>query len=435
MSSTVPADRSSPAEPRATGRALRGPVVLACDGRAPNDAAALAARAAAERLGAPLEVVAALRPLPVPVGPDFAPIPPEVDAARRGALREAVVARLEPVLGSQARWRITVRDGAPGGVIADVARERRAALIVLGTGAHGVANRLLGEEISLQAVRHSGVPVLALAHDAAGPMRRAVAAIDFSASSVHAARTALALLDPGSHGGAVLTLVHVRSPRERSPLLPPWESAHDAFVGALFTRLCDMLRPHVPDGVTVETYVATGGVVECIDSVATYLGADLVAVGTHGPGWVERLFVGSVATDALRRLDTSVLVTPPPAAAERVRLELQLHGRVAMERHDDWRHALDVLSHRNLRRRVRLEVVDEHGNEYHVDAYRFHGATYDPHDRRVGIMLGDADDRAHHLTHAITGVRSVEIVGEDDRRDHALLVASGRGEATLTFLD
>lgn len=428
-----------------------GSVLLATDGHGATDAPALAARRLAARLGTRLDVVAVVEPpSALAVGFEVAALPAELDGSRRDELEAAVRRRLAPVLGASERYRLDVRVGAPARAIADAARESGAALVVVGHGGHRAVDRLLGDEIALQVVRRATAPVLAVAPGPDAPIRRAVVGVDFGAASIRAARAALSLLEPGADGDAQLTLVHVRSPLDDAPdgrdprasdFASDFAADYEASVGTMFVRLREMLRPLVPQGVTVETRIRSGRIVECLLESAEETGAALVAVGTRGPGWAERLFVGSVSTGVLRRAGRSVLVAPAPDAAERVRLELAVAGRVALERARDWGGALDALTRRNAGRRARLEVggrepwgcVD--GLVVEAVAYRFLGASYDPHDGRAEIMLGDDGGLARHLTHGIPGVRAVEIVADAGGRDHALLIEDERGESVLTFVD
>ena len=425
---------------------IRGPVLLASDGRARTDATAIAARAIAARLSAPVEVLSVLEPLPVyDAGFDAPILPPDFERERRAELHARVCNRLEPVLGARDGWHVDLRYGAIGRTIAGTARERHAGLIVVGTGGHGAIDRLLGEEVSVQVVRQASTPVLAVAPDADGPMRRAVVGMDFGAASLHAARTALALLEPRDGSDAVrsLTLVHVKPLLENTPgLQAAWAREYDVSVTTMLARVQELLRPYVPAGVLLETREFSGRVqvLDALRATAAETGADLVAVGTHGPGWMERLFVGSVATAVLRHVRTSVLVAPTPAAAERVRLELRVAGQVTLERVTDWPGALDAFTRRNLCRRARLEVTDAEQRGFVVEAerYRFHGASFDPHGARGGqlsLMLGEDAADAGHLTHAVTDVRAIEIVAADDRRDRTLLVDGAAGQVVLTFLD
>ena len=214
-----------------------------------------------------------------------------------------------------------------------------------------------------------------------------------------------------------------------------------AYDGALATRLVhlrDVLRPHVPDGVTVETRTHVGTLPATLLETADEIAADLVAVGTHGPGWVERLFVGSVASGTLRRAGRGVLVAPPPSAIERVRLELGVAGSMVLDRGEDWPGALQAFTQRNAGRLARLDVRDDRADVRSVEAvgYRFVGAAYDPHDERVELMLGEDRTRERRVTHTIGDVRSITIVaGDDGRRDALVVVVAGAGETTLSFRD
>lgn len=419
-------------------RGLRGPVLLATDGHDATNAAAAVARDLASRLGATVEVISAVRPLQsYAMGWDAPLLPADVYDARRAAQRESVVRQLEPVLGPPTAWSLELRDGHPATVIAEAARDRGAALIVMGTGGHRTLDRLLGEEVTLQVIRRAAVPVLAVSPGTDVPFRAAISGIDFSAASVRAARIALSLLDP-SAGGATLTLLHVRPPLDDPPAsLVAWTADYEHRVGTMFTRVRDILTPYAPEGVRIESRVRSGVVMETLLGMQAEAPSDLVVVGTRGANWVDRLIVGSVATSVLRRASVSVLTVPVPPPAERVRLELRIAGRVALDRPEDWGAALDALTRRNMGRPARLEVSG-HGLQGFVvesDGYRFRGATYEPRTGHLEIMLGQEGVGRHHLTHGISGVHGVTIVADDARRDRTLIVEEARGEAVLAFTD
>lgn len=62
--------------------------------------------------------------------------------------------------------------------------------------------------------------------------------------------------------------------------------------------------------VPCETTVEQGTPHDVIESVADRIGADLVAMGTHGRTGLDRLLIGSVADRTLRTSDVPVLTTP-----------------------------------------------------------------------------------------------------------------------------
>jgi hypothetical protein len=60
-----------------------------------------------------------------------------------------------------------------------------------------------------------------------------------------------------------------------------------------------------------------GPVIETIVAEAAAWKADLLVVGSHGKGWVDRLLVGSTTERLLNELPTSLLVIPTAAAAKK----------------------------------------------------------------------------------------------------------------------
>jgi nucleotide-binding universal stress UspA family protein len=64
--------------------------------------------------------------------------------------------------------------------------------------------------------------------------------------------------------------------------------------------------------VAVETRLVSGYPIETILDSVRAAGAELVAVGTHGPTLIERLLVGSVASGVLHDARVAVLAAPPP---------------------------------------------------------------------------------------------------------------------------
>jgi hypothetical protein len=194
----------------------------------------------------------------------------------------------------------------------------------------------------------------------------------------------------------------------------------------------------VSDGITLETRAGAGTASETLLATAHEADAQLVAVGAHGRAWAERLFVGEVTSAILRHARLTVLVTPPPGGIDRVRLELEVEGRIALVEREDWNTALDAFTRRNAGRLARLDLDATAANTHtaEVVGYRFVGATYDPHDERVDLMLGDDPTQARRLTHTIGGVKAVEIVAEEDGRvDRVLIITDATGTTTLSFID
>jgi nucleotide-binding universal stress UspA family protein len=449
LPSTPLADLSVNAQPlsRSDDPAIRGPVLLASEGRGKTDAPFRIAAAIAAHLGTDVEVAGVLEPYPVLLlGQEPVIYPPDFESIREDALKTAIARRLSAVGRSAERWPVSVFYGEPGSTIARVAHDKDATMIVVGLGQHGLVDRLSVGERALRVLRAADRPVLAVAPGAVALPQRVIVGMDFSPASVRAARAALLML---GHSG-VLTLVHVRpaidmqllrattefTSRSYERLLELWHAKMDMQAATLFTRLRDELRPYARPGVTIQTQTKTGRVFEQLLAAADETTAHLIAVGTHGPGLVERFFVGSVATDVLRHAGRSVLVAPAPNAAECARIELRLQGTAEFSRADDWGLVLERFSVRNDGRRVRLEVEDPAiGAQVQQEGLALLGVVYDQHDKRIDIMMGDPRNRVRHLTHSISAVEDVGILAAADGPERALRILSGRSQTLITFLD
>jgi nucleotide-binding universal stress UspA family protein len=67
------------------------------------------------------------------------------------------------------------------------------------------------------------------------------------------------------------------------------------------------------DGVPVEFADVVGHPADELVALAEQHGADLIVVGTHEPGFLERLLAGSVSQDVARRAHCDVLIVHPEA--------------------------------------------------------------------------------------------------------------------------
>ena len=68
------------------------------------------------------------------------------------------------------------------------------------------------------------------------------------------------------------------------------------------------------DGLEVTTGVVVGHVAESILQAAASWNADLIILGTHGRGGLDRMLVGSVAESVLRQAECPVETVAPSAA-------------------------------------------------------------------------------------------------------------------------
>jgi nucleotide-binding universal stress UspA family protein len=280
-------------------------------------------------------------------------------------------------------------------------------------------------------IRRAPAPVLAVPDiPFPVPPRTAVVGVDFSASSVRAARAALDLLADGG----TLHLVHVWA---RTVIDHPAMIAQDDdYERALPDRLAAVERALVDparDVTIVSTWIGGDTAGQLVTFARTHA-ADFIAAGKRGHGLAERLLVGQVTTGLIRTAPCAVLVTPEPQGAERAVVELALRGTAERRDRAEWAELLDAFSRRNAGRRTVLEVDDpDFGAQAQETGYTFLGATYDRHDGRVSLMLGDPAGRLRHLTRMIDGATSLGVREDASGRDVALSVQRGDGQTLLTF--
>ncbi|TKW12245.1 hypothetical protein SEVIR_5G024700v4 [Setaria viridis] len=167
----------------------------------------------------------------------------------------------------------------------------------------------------------SAAPPATAAAGAAGAGRRIVVAVDEGEESVHALTWCLAnVVSPA--GGDTLLLVHARRPR---PVYAAMDSAgyimtsdvlasverHATAVSAAAVdkakRLCAE-HPHL----AVETLVESGDPRDVICDAADKVGADLLVMGSHGYGFIQRAFLGSVSNHCAQNCKCPVLIVKRP---------------------------------------------------------------------------------------------------------------------------
>jgi nucleotide-binding universal stress UspA family protein len=404
------------------------PIVVATDGLPQSRGALKAARALAERFGSTMRVIAVYQS-PMYVVPDGQML---LDPSVAESLRADLVRRVHEqctLIGEKGPHldACEVLDGEPAHVISETAADTHAQLVIVGLGRHELVDRIFGDETALKVARLSQASVLAVPERGAEVPRHAVVGVDFSEGSIRAAQGALRLL--AGHG--LLELVHV-IPRERL-LFDNWVSEEDytRYVRHSLNRFVSRLD--VPKGVRVEEVILSGDAARELQSYASRAGADLIAAGSHGHGFVTRLVIGSVTTKLLRMANCAVLVIPPDSSqSDRNGAASHATLRLARAR---WREVLDDFTQSNVGRRTRLEVDDpELGAQAQEQDYPLLGVTFDPVDQRVEIMLGELGSGEPHLSRSVGDVDALDVLTDDAGHDVALRLHHGSGQTILTLL-
>jgi len=239
------------------------------------------------------------------------PSPEEVlRHAREGALEQ--LRELGHSLPS-ARKRAEVREGRPSERIAEMARETNADLVVVGEHGHRRGLRDVLGNTAEQLVHTSPVPVLLARGQAEGAPQRVLVPIDESPMGDRVLEWARLL---GEGFGAQIMVFHVLNARLLWQMRlisseTKWqELSEDMHRGAL-----DWLRERVraagfaPE--QVETRVALGEPSHEILAAAARYAADLIVLGSHGAGALERVLIGSVTRAVMRGASSPVVVVTP----------------------------------------------------------------------------------------------------------------------------
>jgi nucleotide-binding universal stress UspA family protein len=211
-----------------------------------------------------------------------------------------------------------VLTGSPHRVLVDAARKAGAELIVVGATVSGPLTAELLGSTAERVVRQAPAPVLVVRGEVRVPPRRVLAPVDLSPLSGEAFRRGLDLLGRLSQEEIEVRAVHALSFLDTLAFQrqEPGEAGHQRAERAAAEALRRFVEENRPAGpLKVETAVLSGEAwVETLEEIRKNP-PDLVVLGTHGRGGLDRLMLGSVAATVARKAPCSVLLIPPAAAA------------------------------------------------------------------------------------------------------------------------
>lgn len=199
--------------------------------------------------------------------------------------------------------------------LAELAYECGAHLLVTGSHQYHGFERLWHGSVSRGLLHHAAmnVAVVPLAAGAGpalpAPVRRVLAATDFSATGDRAVARAVALVPRGG----VLHLVHVVPPHAAAP-----EPSLPGGPGREIALFTGRLRALLPEGAEARGVATHVEVVTHRDPAAGILlaaeraGADVICIGTHGGTGRFDTLLGSVSQQVVARSPRPVLVVPSP---------------------------------------------------------------------------------------------------------------------------
>lgn len=239
----------------------------------------------------------------IPVSPPPLPVDP-VTLTKQ--LTEAAARSVKAALGgyapASALENLEVRLGNGAWALRHAVEDHEAGLVVLGGKHHAPPARWLGGSTAHHAVRMLDIPLL-ISWSPRQTVRRVLVPVDLSFAARRTLETAVCyatLFD------AALRVLHVVedlpfSDELRLPVDP--DAYHDLSVEH-FDRIVDEQSPARP----MDRVVRRGEPARVIAEESALYDADLVVVGSHGKGWVDRLVIGSTTERLLNHLPTSLLV-------------------------------------------------------------------------------------------------------------------------------
>lgn len=198
--------------------------------------------------------------------------------------------------------------GLPADEIQSIAGRWGASLIVLGQGRHNRMDRIFGTETAIAVMRHARIPVLAVHGTASKLPTCALAAIDFTPASMAAASAAAMLL--GTDGTLIVAHVSAFRSNEARPggLVEMYRAGAKAKLDDAVQRLERGMH------CTIESVLLDGEPGKALVTYARERHCDLIALGGHEMGLVDRILLGSVRTRVVRDAPCSVLIAPPDRA-------------------------------------------------------------------------------------------------------------------------
>ncbi|MBZ0135948.1 MAG: universal stress protein [Planctomycetes bacterium] len=209
--------------------------------------------------------------------------------------------------------------GSPAREIADHAKRHKADLIVIGTHGHGAVARFFLGSVADRVVHESDCPVIVTKQPKGKikhpkkqtkPFTRILFPSDFSDTSKRALDQAVAFTEDMD---AELFVLHVV---DDSLISTHVEEERTIILKELRKHALEELKNQLPAQL-LENFETIGAVKrgepgKAIAAYAETHHCDLIVMGTHGRGGIERALIGSVADKVVRRAKCPVYLVRPP---------------------------------------------------------------------------------------------------------------------------
>ena len=288
-------------------------VLAATDVSEHGSSAVVTGAAIAARLGSSFEITTVVEILLLP--PAYAPPglePSEFEPAVITDARQQAEAQAREAGAEGAT--VHVRSGFAAPLIARVAEEVGADLLVVGGHPQPAIARTLVGSTAERVLRLAHVPVLVASEQRREPFRRIIAAIDLSSQSHSVLEMARAIAE-ADH--AEIRVLYVLEPL---PMMLVEAAVYDETEHHRHAR--EQMEEILEGGdllgqADVDARMREGDSGHEILEEAQDWDADLIVLGTHGFGFIDRLLMGSTSLYVLRHGHRATLIVPPPQGDQR----------------------------------------------------------------------------------------------------------------------
>jgi nucleotide-binding universal stress UspA family protein len=252
-------------------------------------------------------------------------VPPDQRFRARSLDRMNARASLEELAErKRVRLRVRVQQGEPAGIILLHANAKPFDLLVIGSHRRTGWERFRLGSVAERVVQRAVCPVLIVSaserdkrRPASGTVRNVVCAMNFTHASTVAVATALSIVNETRSRLTLLYVLQALTSSNRSPLAKDFitPANRQRLIEGARQRMEAALSSDVRESSTMQTRVATGKPTDAIVRVATAVDADLVVTGVTSRGALGRQFIGSTATQVMRRTGCAVLAVPASTKA------------------------------------------------------------------------------------------------------------------------
>jgi hypothetical protein len=214
-----------------------------------------------------------------------------------------------------------------------------------------------------------------------------------------------------------------------------WEHAYERRTEDLFRQFTAALQPE--RGITINTRLLHGDVGATIAAFAHDVGAGVIACGGRRHSFVERMLLGSVSTELIRRAECAVVVVPDRGHESTEEVLPMVGGVVESWDTDAWPGLIERFGRRNGGRptRLRFKAASPQGAGSVESGYRLVDSSFDRAASRAEIVLSDPESTSSQLSHRISNVRAVMVSTDAAGRDTALRLDTVGGRCTVMCSD